>query len=424
MIIIITGASHTGKTLLAQMILERYGFPYLSIDHLKMGLIRSGNTELTPEDDDALTGYLWPIVREIIKTAAENGQDLTVEGCYVPADWRRDFDGRYLPSIRFVCLSMTDGYIDRCFGDIVRHSRDIEDRLDDSWCTPDTLKADNRAYIEEFGKNGGAVVLIDSDYERTIADVVESVGTETEKTGENSMICFLTSRTDIPDTGEMNPANGLINELNRYWPERCRALQICSDPDSWDRTDFYASVLKESFENAGFRFESYRTLDGRNAEQAAELVKDSSLLILSGGHVPTQNGFFQSIGLRGLLKDFSGVVIGISAGSMNSADTVYAQPEEEGEGTDPSYERFLTGLGLTKTMLLPHYQEVKDDILDGLRVFEDITYPDSMGRTFYAIPDGSYLFAGNGREELRGEAYRIKDGTIACIAGDGDTVQL
>ena len=424
MIVLITGASHTGKTLLAQRILERYGYPYLSMDHLKMGLIRSGNTELTPEDDGALTGYLWPIVREMIKTAAENGQDLTVEGCYVPADWRLDFDGRYLASIRFVCLAMTDGYIDRCYDDIRRHGCDIEDRLDDSDCTPESLKKDNRAYTEEFSRNGEKVVLIDSDYEGAINDVVDSIETDTEKTEKNSMICFLTSRTDIPDTGEMNPANGFIDELKRYWPEHCRALQICSDPDSWERTDFYASVLKESFENAGFRFESYRTLNGRNAGEAAELVKVSDLLILSGGHVPTQNRFFHKIGLRKLMKDYGGIVIGISAGSMNSADTVYAQPEEEGEGVDPGYERFLTGLGLTKTMLLPHYQEVKNDVLDGLRVFEDITYPDSMGRTFYAIPDGSYLFAGNGREELRGEAYMIKDGKIARIAGDGDTVQL
>ncbi|MBQ2497502.1 MAG: adenylate kinase, partial [Prevotella sp.] len=91
MIILITGASHTGKTLLAQRMLERYKYPYLSIDHLKMGLIRSGNTKLTPKDDDALTEYLWPIVCEIIKTAIENRQNLIIEGCYIPFNWRQDF---------------------------------------------------------------------------------------------------------------------------------------------------------------------------------------------------------------------------------------------------------------------------------------------------------------------------------------------
>ena len=122
MIILITGASHTGKTLLAQRLLERYKYPYLSIDHLKMGLIRSENTGLTPEDDGALIDYLWPIVREMIKTAVENGQHLIVEGCYIPFDWRSDFDEQYLYSICFICLAMTDNYIEMHFDEIKGHS--------------------------------------------------------------------------------------------------------------------------------------------------------------------------------------------------------------------------------------------------------------------------------------------------------------
>ena len=125
MIILITGASHTGKTLLAQRLLEKFKYPYLSIDHLKMGLIRSGNTSLTLEDDDALTDYLWPIVREMIKTAIENRQHLIIEGCYIPFDWRNDFDEYYLPSIQFVCLAMTDKYIETHFDEIKSHSSDI-----------------------------------------------------------------------------------------------------------------------------------------------------------------------------------------------------------------------------------------------------------------------------------------------------------
>ncbi len=108
MVILITGASHVGKTLLAQKMLEKYKYPYLSIDHLKMGLIRSGYTDLTPEDDDELTDYLWPIVREIIKTAIENEQDLIVEGCYIPADWRQNLDESYLSQIKFICLAMPE----------------------------------------------------------------------------------------------------------------------------------------------------------------------------------------------------------------------------------------------------------------------------------------------------------------------------
>ena len=238
------------------------------------------------------------------------------------------------------------------------------------------------------------------------------------------MICFLTSRTDLPGHEELNPANRFVGELRRVLPNPCRALNICSDPDGWEKTDFYAALTRLYFENAGFFFEHFRVLDGRNADQAEELVRDADLIILGGGHVPTQNRYFQKIGLRGLMEDYGGVVIGISAGSMNSADLVYAQPEEEGEAVDPKYRRFLTGLGLTKTMLLPHYQEVKDDVLDGLRLFEDITFPDSMGKCFYAIPDGSYLFIENGREELRGEAWRIRDGVILQISAEGEVVPL
>ena len=173
MIILITGASHTGKTLLAQRLLEKYKYPYLSIDHLKMGLIRSGNTGLTPEDDDALTEYLWPIVREIIKTAVENGQNLFVEGCYVPADWRKDFDARYLPSIQFICLAMTEEYIDDHYSEIIGHESEIETRMIEADCTPDGLKQCNRWFIDAFGGAGGKVVLIEDDHSRTLAELTD-----------------------------------------------------------------------------------------------------------------------------------------------------------------------------------------------------------------------------------------------------------
>ena len=168
MIILITGASHTGKTLLAQRMLEEYKYPYLSIDHLKMGLIRSGNTELTPEDDEALTAYLWPIVCEIIKTAIENQQNLIVEGCYIPADWRKDFADSYLQAIRFICLVMTDAYIDTHIDEITKHSSDIEKRLYPSDYSSDSLKADNHYYRDAFTRSGEQITLIDSDYEERI----------------------------------------------------------------------------------------------------------------------------------------------------------------------------------------------------------------------------------------------------------------
>ena len=174
MVILITGASHTGKTLLAQRLLEKLGYPYLSIDHLKMGLIRSGNTPLTPEDDGALTDYLWPIVREMVKTAIENRQDLIVEGCYIPFDWRRSFDEHYLPSIRFVCLAMTEGYIEKHFGEIMGHESEIEKRFIDTGCTVERVKADNRNYIDGFLRAGERVSLIEDDYEGSIRAILDA----------------------------------------------------------------------------------------------------------------------------------------------------------------------------------------------------------------------------------------------------------
>ena len=174
MVILITGASHTGKTLLAQRLLERYGYPYLSIDHLKMGLIRSGYTTLTPEDDDELTDYLWPVVREMIKTAVENRQDLIVEGCYIPFGWRKDFDESYLESIRFLCLAFSDSYIDGHFDEIRSHGSDIEHRLFDEDLSSDSLKKDNDAMIRGFRDAGEQVLVIDGDYEEAVRKAEES----------------------------------------------------------------------------------------------------------------------------------------------------------------------------------------------------------------------------------------------------------
>lgn len=169
MIILITGASHTGKTLLAQRMLEKFGYPYLSIDHLKMGLIRSGQTDLTPEDDDALTEYLWPIVREIIKTAIENGQNLIVEGCYIPHYWRSDFTDEYLKEIKYYCLIMSEGYIKAHFDDIKAYENVIEKRLCDNITLEDIL-ADNAAILEAAEKYGNDYILIDKNYEIDLGD--------------------------------------------------------------------------------------------------------------------------------------------------------------------------------------------------------------------------------------------------------------
>ena len=168
MIIFIAGASHTGKTALAQKLLEKYQYPYLSIDHLKMGLIRSGNTDLTPMDDAELTEYLWPIVREIAKTAIENKQNLIIEGCHIPFNWQKDFDAQYLENIKYYCLIMTEEYIRNHFDDIKKYANVIENRLDDEWCTMENVLADNAEIHDLALKYKANYILIEDKYEINI----------------------------------------------------------------------------------------------------------------------------------------------------------------------------------------------------------------------------------------------------------------
>lgn len=164
MILLIGGPSHTGKTLLAQKMLEKYGYPYLSIDHLKMGLIRSGQTGLTPTSGaEALAAYLWPIVREMVKTAVENGQNLIVEGCYIPYDWEKDFGPEYRSAIRCRFLVMSEGYIRTHWGEIQEYAGAIEDRGEDD-CTMEVLLRDNRAALEGCKAQGAEYILIDESY--------------------------------------------------------------------------------------------------------------------------------------------------------------------------------------------------------------------------------------------------------------------
>lgn len=166
MIILITGTSHVGKTALAQKLLEKYKYPYLSIDHLKMGLIRSGNTDLTPmSDDEKLTEYLWPIVREMIKTAIENKQNLIVEGCYIPFDWAKDFEKEYLDNIKYYCLIMSENYIKNHFDDIKKYANTIENRLDDKWCTMENVLSANSHMLTLAQQHNANYILIDDKYE-------------------------------------------------------------------------------------------------------------------------------------------------------------------------------------------------------------------------------------------------------------------
>ena len=210
---------------------------------------------------------------------------------------------------------------------------------------------------------------------------------------------------EAPSFRGLDPSNGLVDELKRYWKEDTRCLLISAFPDEYSVNDHMREDFERIFRETGLSLECME-------------------VILGGGHVPTEKAFFDEIGLRDALKSWDGIVMGISAGSMNCADIVYAQPEMPGEAVDPSYQKFIQGLGLTDVNVLPHYQAVKDDWVDGLRLMEDITYPDSIGRAFYAIVDGSFVLQTEDRKEIRGEAYRIADGQIRKVCEYGEVLKL
>ena len=239
------------------------------------------------------------------------------------------------------------------------------------------------------------------------------------------MIAFLSSSPCIYGAPRaiLNPENGFVDNLRSSLPEKIRCLFVASSPDSPKLTERFGGEMAACFEEAGFVFSDFQILDRRNQSDAQLLIWKSDFIILAGGHVPTQNAFFQEIGLRELLRNFQGVVLGISAGTMNAAERVYIQPEEPGESV-PEFPRFAQGLGITTINVLPHYQQVKDDYLDGRRLYEDITFADSYGECFYVFPDGTYLLIEDGQTTLYGQAYRLSDGQMEKISEVGEIVLL
>lgn len=238
------------------------------------------------------------------------------------------------------------------------------------------------------------------------------------------MICFLTSKALDYESLSLNPKNDFVNLLKTHIPKVISALFITAAPLDVEFTEKYASDVKIAFEKEGFEFTSYEFLDNRNKEKVVDLVDRAQLIFLAGGHVPTQNAFFKEIGLADLLKGTDKIVFGMSAGSMNAASLVYAQPEEDGEVLDKHYQRFLSGLGLTDTILIPHYQETKDNLLDGLKIWQDVTFPDSLGRVFYVLTDGAYLLCHNGEEILYGEAYRLSNANLEQVSFEQGSYRL
>ena len=217
--------------------------------------------------------------------------------------------------------------------------------------------------------------------------------------------------------------NGLLNTIRSLWPLDARVLMICASPDDHEENDAVLSCLRKSFPMSGLDYSTFELCDDRDTNIVTD-IGQKDVIVLMGGHVPTQNQFFKDIGLRERLKDYRGLVIAWSAGSMNCADIVYAGPELPGEAIDPNYKRWLPGLGLTKINIYPHFQDLRDEMLDGMRLTEDITFPDSMGHEFIAMNDGSYIVSDENGETLFGEAYIIKDGSMKLICHDGESVKL
>lgn len=241
------------------------------------------------------------------------------------------------------------------------------------------------------------------------------------------MTIFLTSSPTGPLDGSrivngLDKKNQFADKLKSLWQPNAKCLMITAFPDNDEENDEMLQFFRNTLEKEEFSYEVFDIWDGRTSDYSEQVLKSYDVIWLGGGHVPTENTFFQQIQLKEKLAGFKGMIIGISAGTMNSAETVYAQPELEGEAINPDYQRFLPGLGLTKTSILPHYQMIKDTRLDGMRLFEDITYGDSMGRRFLALPDGSYLLIEDGKESVYGEAYVIADGRLEKICEENQTV--
>lgn len=237
------------------------------------------------------------------------------------------------------------------------------------------------------------------------------------------MLVFLTSSPTGPLDGSrkvvgLDKKNHFVDNLRKYWKPGAKNLMITATPDAYAQNDEMIEFFENAVKTDGFTCAPFEVWDLRITDLSKEKLHTYDVIWLCGGHVPTQNRFFQEIGLREKLEGFSGIIIGISAGTMNAADVVYAQPEHEGEALDPLFQKFIRGLNLTKTQILPHYQMVKEWNLDGMRLYDDITYGDSYGHKFLVLEDGSYLMIRNGEESVWGNAYEISDGKIKKISED------
>lgn len=221
--------------------------------------------------------------------------------------------------------------------------------------------------------------------------------------------------------GEDHFTEEITAELHARLQEDAVILLVSAAPDDFSFTKYVLESTVECFMNSGIPFSSITMLSRENCHETARLVSESDLVMLCGGHVPTQNVFLHETGLPDILRNYPGIVIGCSAGAMNCADMVYSHPELDGESTDLHYQRWLKGLGLTDINLVPHFQQTRNALLDGRRLFEDIIFPDSWRHPFYSIPDGTYIIVENGKPVLHGEAYIIQNSQIRKICDQEGT---
>ena len=225
----------------------------------------------------------------------------------------------------------------------------------------------------------------------------------------------------VPDV--LIQKNGLLDRLKSIWIQDARVLIVCANPDNHEKNDGIYACLKESLPMSGLSVSYLAQCDDRNAD-IIENLPDMDVIILAGGHVPSQNKFMKQLRLKERLLEFKGILVAWSAGSMNCAEVVYAGPELEGEALDPFYERWITGLGITNINIYPHFQKLRGEYLDGMRLIEDITFEDSVGHEIVAMNDGSYIMIENGQTILYGEAYRIKDRQLTQLCKDGECIVL
>lgn len=292
----------------------------------------------------------------------------------------------------------------------------------------DRITLEAQTYAQAFYERQGFVKSSGEFLEDGIPHIRMTLDMKKEKRGLHVFVTSSPCDDDVPE-GVDQPCiffekNGFVERLRERVGENAHFLVFPGDPDNFELNDEMLDTFVKCFEYHGMHIQSAVMCDSRNEYRAQEFIDHSDLILLGGGHVPTQAAFFERIGLREKLQGFEGVIMGVSAGSMNSADIVYAQPEMPGESVDPDYERFIPGLGLTDVNIMPHYQKARYYELDGRWLYDEITAEDSMGHAFYAMPDGSYILVEDGNAVMYGEGYLMADGKLTKICDDEEEYRI